>query len=106
MRDDLTQAELDEIFYGKPPTVVARFYTERVTDVPASRAAGERMFKDQVMIHLKCEKERTETNRPAQAQDKKQFHQEWLAFQMEEQQDELPGQVQDLRSERAKTGTG
>ena len=98
LKEELTQAELDAIFYGKPPVVVARFFNRQVLDPQASKEAGTRIEKTLPFIHLKCEKEGVENTRPVQAADKKRYAQEWLAFE-EDQANELPGQVQDLRAE-------
>lgn len=99
MKEELTQAELDRIFYGKPPVVEARFYNSLILDVPASRAAGERIEKTIPFIHLKCVKEGVETTRPATKLDQRDHAQAWQAFQKEEQAHELPGQVSDIRKD-------
>ena len=99
MKEELTQAELDDIFYGKRPKVEARFYNSLELDVPASRAAGERIEKTMPFIHLKCVKEGVEVTRPATKLDQREYAQAWQAFQKEEQAHELPGQVPDLRED-------
>lgn len=103
MKEELTQAELDAIFYGKQPKVEASFYKETILDVPASQAAGHRVEREQDYIHLRCVKEGSEFRRPAQAQDKRDFVREWIAYR-EEQKHELPGQVQDARDEPPSIG--
>ncbi len=83
MRDELTQAELDEIFYGPPPKVVARFFDKEVLDPAASRAAGCRVNKTSTYVELECVKEEAKNIRPMSVQDKKLFPQAWAEYQRE-----------------------
>jgi hypothetical protein len=81
MRDLLTQAELNNIFYGEKPTVEVRFYSKEKVDSTASREAGHRVMKDADYIHLKCEKEKTEIQRPAQLEDQRRYPAAWAAYE-------------------------
>lgn len=98
MRDELTQAELDEIFYGAKPVVEARFFSHEVIDVTASRAAGQRVMKVMPYVELKCEREKAYISRPAQPQDSHNHKAAWMAYQ-KEIADERPRQVPEVRPE-------
>jgi hypothetical protein len=80
MKDELTQAELNEIFYGKPPLVAARFFDEQVLDPSASRAAGHRVLKTSLYVELTCKKEDAHIIRPADDADKQKFRREYEVY--------------------------
>jgi hypothetical protein len=89
MRDHLTQKELDQEFYGTPPTVVVQFEDNQVVDVARSRELGQKTMKSQVYIRLECEKERVKTFRPASDQDKQAYRGAWMKYQQEKESGRL-----------------
>jgi hypothetical protein len=99
MREELTQAELDEIFYGKAPRVVAEFYKHLALNPAKSRKQGNRVMEEKVYIHLNCEKEGSEIRRPASKQDQKMYAREYAAFLAREDADhERTREVSDLHA--------
>ena len=80
MRDELSGAELNEIFYGKKPLIEATFYDKDVVDVEASREAGTRLLKTVTFIGRTCEKEKTVFHRIAKPVDQRQFPDAWSAY--------------------------
>ena len=97
MQDELSQAELDRIFYGTPPRVEATFYDYEALDPEASAEAGQRVMKTALYIHLVCEKEHTEINRPATKQDKAMFAREFSLYRSQKEAPSESRNVQDLR---------
>ena len=96
MREELTQAELDAIFYGKPPTVTAKFHRKEILDKPASIEAGRRVNKQVVYVTLACEKEDTQIDRLARPIDFHRYPDEYAAF-VKESEHEDQRTVPDLR---------
>lgn len=93
MKDELTQSELDDIFYGAKPKVEAKFYLAEVLDIDASNEAGRRINKHMPYVHLVCKKEATEIRRPASKEDQRTFQREWHVFVKEQENNERPGQI-------------
>jgi hypothetical protein len=84
VREELTQAELDAIFYGKKPKVSARFFAKEVLDPDASRAQGQRVTKAVDYVELQCIKENAFITRPARPQDIRDHRSAWDAYQKEQ----------------------
>ena len=97
MREELTQAELDAIFYGKQPIVTAKFHHKEILDKPASQEAGCRVNKQVVYVTLACEKEKSQIDRLARLVDFKRYPAEYAAFVRETEQHEDQRTVPDLR---------
>lgn len=82
MQNELSQAELDEIFYGKKPIVTATFYSQEVLDPTASNREGRHVMKVVPFVHLVCIKEAAaDIHRPKQAPDEKLWPAAWKAYQ-------------------------
>ena len=99
MKDELTQRELDEIFYGRKPVVEAEFYDHEVVDIPASKRAGKRVMKVTAYIRKFCEKEGSEHSRVASDADIREFPESWSAYLRTK--DNEPREIQDVQPETA-----
>ena len=95
MRDELSPAELNLEFYGKPPVVTARFYDKEVLDVSASRTAGHRVMCNKVYIHQIAAKEKDYKGRPVEAErpsdqtDQRRYPEAWQAYLKEKEDGRL-----------------
>jgi hypothetical protein len=78
--EELSQAELNEIFYGKKPTVEAVFLDCEVTDPVASRAAGRKVTKMLTHVQLSCIREDTMITRPATKKDERDYPKEFAKY--------------------------
>ena len=103
MRDELTPAELDFEFYGAKPVVVAEFYDTEVLDQMASKAAGHRVEKKAIYVHVVCEREGSENRRPMQTIDKQRYPAEWNRYQEAHRE---PQDIPDIRTEAPCVGIG
>ena len=102
MSIDLTQGELNEIFYGESPTVEAKFYDKELVNSVQSTELGRKVMMTRTYIHLKCVREKSESNRPAQDMDRNQFPAAWKTYQEKKADDAR--KVSDLHSERPTVG--
>jgi hypothetical protein len=103
MRDHLTQQELNQEFYGTPPTVDVQFEDHEVLDVARSRELGKSTLKSRVFIRLECAKEKVKAFRPASDQDKQVYKGAWMKYQQEQENGRLR-QVQNDESDCAYIG--
>jgi hypothetical protein len=99
MQEELSQAELDQIFYGKKPKKTARFWIRQILDPSASKEAGMRIMKDADYVDIECKRENVFVSRMVQDQDKREFPVEWAAFQ-KEKEDHVTGtgKIQDIHT--------
>lgn len=104
MRDELSQKELDEIFYGPSPRIQARFYDEEVLDVMGSREAGHRVNKKMAYLEVSCERENAHMIRPKQDADEMLYPREWQAYQQEKSENERHRQVSDACDKTVRIG--
>ena len=102
MSIDLTQGELNEIFYGESPTVEAKFYDKELVNSVRSTQEGRKVTMIRTYIHLKCVREKSESNRPAQDMDRNQFPAAWKTYQEKKADDAR--NVPNIRSEGPSIG--
>lgn len=102
MKEELTQAELDHIFYGNKPKVDVTFYTQPALNPTKSKEQGTRVMEDKEYIKLVCVKEDTAMARPATKIDIKMYPREYAAY-VEDRDHERHRQVPDIHPEGKQT---
>jgi hypothetical protein len=80
-RDELSQKELDDIFYGKRPAVSVKFFDAEVLDPSASRAAGKRVMCTRTHVDLSCPAEKAACRRPATEEDQQMWPEQWAEYE-------------------------